>query len=80
MNIILEYADKGSLEDYFRNESAPSRGVDIIKFWESMFQLIKGLKAIHSVREWVFVVLTFLCHLLTSPGDIVVLPPTLYKL
>lgn len=51
MNIILEYADKGSLEDFFRNESAPSRGIDIIKFWESMFQLIKGLKAIHSVRE-----------------------------
>lgn len=50
MNIILEYADKGSLEDFFRNESAPSRGIYIVKFWESMFQLIKGLKAIHSVR------------------------------
>ena len=50
-NILLEYADKGSLEDYFQTESPPSRGVDIIKFWESLFQLIKGLKAIHSVRE-----------------------------
>lgn len=50
-NIILEHADKGSLEDYFRNESPPSSGPDILGFWEGLFQLIKGLKAIHSVRE-----------------------------
>jgi serine/threonine protein kinase len=50
-NILLEYADKGTLEDYFQKESPPSRGVDIIKFWESLFQLIKGLIAVHSVRE-----------------------------
>jgi serine/threonine protein kinase len=52
-NIILEYADKGTLEEYFRRESPPSRGGDIIKFWEGLFQLIKGLKAIHSAREYV---------------------------
>jgi serine/threonine protein kinase len=52
-NILLEYADKGSLEEYFRKESPPSRGIDIIKFWEGLFQLIKGLKAIHSAREYV---------------------------
>jgi serine/threonine protein kinase len=50
-NIILEFADKGSLEEYFQSETPPSRGVDIIRFWEGLFQLIKGLKAIHSVRE-----------------------------
>jgi serine/threonine protein kinase len=50
-NILLEYADKGTLEEYFQTESPPSRGGDIIKFWENLFQLIKGLKAIHSVRE-----------------------------
>ena len=50
-NILLEYADMGTLEEYFKKESPPSRGVDIIKFWESLFQLTKGLKAIHSVRE-----------------------------
>ncbi|KAG0650429.1 Serine threonine-kinase Nek7 [Hyphodiscus hymeniophilus] len=50
-NILLECADKGSLEEYFQRESPPSRGVDIIKFWENIFQLIKGLKAIHSIRE-----------------------------
>lgn len=52
-NVLLEFADKGSLEEYFKRESPPSRGVDIIKFWEGLFQLIKGLKAIHSVREYV---------------------------
>jgi serine/threonine protein kinase len=52
-NILLEYADKGSLEEYFKRESPPSRGIDIIKFWEGLFQLIKGLKAIHSAREYV---------------------------
>jgi serine/threonine protein kinase len=49
-NTLLEFADKGSLEDYFKRETPPSRGVDIIKFWEALFLLIKGLKAIHSVR------------------------------
>lgn len=49
-NTLLEYADKGSLEDYFTREAPPSRGGDIVKFWDSMFQLIKGLKAIHSAR------------------------------
>jgi serine/threonine protein kinase len=52
-NILLEFADKGSLEEYFRRESPPSRGGDIINFWEGLFQLIKGLKAIHSAREYV---------------------------
>lgn len=50
-NVILEHADKGSLEEYFKNETPPSRGLDIIKFWENLFQLIKALKAVHSVRE-----------------------------
>jgi serine/threonine protein kinase len=54
-NILLEFADKGSLEDFFKRESPPSRGGDIIKFWEGLFQLIKGLKAIHSAREYVFI-------------------------
>jgi len=50
-NILLEFADRGSLEGYFQRETPPSHGVDIIKFWEGLFELIKGLKAIHSVRE-----------------------------
>jgi serine/threonine protein kinase len=51
-NILLQYGDRGSLEEYFKRETPPSRGLDIIKFWEAMFKLIEGLKVIHSVREW----------------------------
>jgi len=47
-NILLEYADKGSLEEYFQKQTPPSRGRDIIKFWDGLFQLIKALIAIHS--------------------------------
>jgi len=32
-NTLLEFGDKGTLEDYFKREAPPSRGVDIIKFW-----------------------------------------------
>ncbi|CAG8949741.1 hypothetical protein HYFRA_00004061 [Hymenoscyphus fraxineus] len=53
MNIILEYADRGSLEDYLRAETPPSRGMDIIRFWDSMFQLIEALKTVHSFRRLV---------------------------
>ena len=53
-NILLEYADKGSLDVYFQTETPPSRGSDIIKFWASMFKLIEGLKVIHNVRGLVF--------------------------
>lgn len=47
-NILLEFADKGSLDEYFQKQMPPSRGRDIIKFWDSLLQLIKALKAIHS--------------------------------
>jgi hypothetical protein len=47
-NILLEYADKGSLEEFYQRETPPSRGEDIIKFWDRLFQLIDALKAIHS--------------------------------
>ncbi|KAF8861721.1 hypothetical protein BDZ45DRAFT_240628 [Acephala macrosclerotiorum] len=50
-NVLLEYADKGSLEQFFQSETPPSHRGEIIKFWESLFSLIKGLKAIHSVQE-----------------------------
>ncbi|KUJ07011.1 uncharacterized protein LY89DRAFT_375144 [Mollisia scopiformis] len=50
-NILLEYADKGSLEHFFQKETPPSHGGEVIKFWEGLFGLIKGLKAIHSVAE-----------------------------
>lgn len=48
-NVLLEYADKGNLADYFKSESPPSEGKEIIQFWEAMFTLIDALRRIHQV-------------------------------
>ncbi|KAF2230731.1 kinase-like protein [Viridothelium virens] len=51
LNVLLEYADGGTLEDYFKQHSPPSRGVEIIDFWESLSGILKGLHAIHFLVE-----------------------------
>jgi serine/threonine protein kinase len=48
-NVILEYADQGTLADYFKNEPPPSEGEEIIRFWEAMFRLLDALRRIHEV-------------------------------
>ena len=52
-NIILEYADKGTLEDYFQdpNTIRPSNGRDILSFWDQFTRLFNGLKTIHEPPE-----------------------------
>ncbi len=49
-NILLEFADKGSLAQYFREEAPPTTGEEIIKFWEGIFMLGQALAAIHQVK------------------------------
>jgi serine/threonine protein kinase len=49
-NVLLEYADRGTLEDYLQNTPPPTTGLHIYKFWEALFNVIKGLKLIHSVQ------------------------------
>lgn len=63
-HILLEYADKGTLDHFFQNEAPPSRGDDIVDFWENLLQLAKGLRAIHTVKE---------AHYDVSPANILVL-------
>lgn len=46
-NIILEFADQGTLEQYFRNTPPPVRGDDIMDFWKGMFRTIQALHCIH---------------------------------
>lgn len=48
-NIILEFADQGTLENYFQNQQPPTTGVDIHNFWKGLFQLIRALMTIHEV-------------------------------
>jgi serine/threonine protein kinase len=50
INVVMEFADKGSLEQYFREEAEPSTGKDIVKFWRSIFMLGQALAGIHLVK------------------------------
>jgi len=46
-NLVLEYANKGTLEDYFRTTAPPYSGDDVIKFWRGLFSVLYALKVIH---------------------------------
>ena len=46
---LLEYMDGGTLEDFMAVVPPPSDSNDIIKFWECMFGLIRGLTLIHGL-------------------------------
>lgn len=48
-NIILEYADRGSLEQYLQTEP-PFSSEEISKVWESLFGILKALESIHQVE------------------------------
>ena len=48
--IILEYADIGTLDDYFRKTQPPTAEEDIVCFYTSLFNLIKGLMRVHEVN------------------------------
>ncbi|KAK0102741.1 hypothetical protein ONS95_006339 [Cadophora gregata] len=39
---------EGTLEDYFRIRTPPSRGAEIIRFWEALFDLLGELKGCHT--------------------------------
>jgi serine/threonine protein kinase len=49
-NILLEYADRGTLEHYLWRTPSPTTGDDIYKFWGAFFNVIKALKLIHNVQ------------------------------
>ncbi|KIX03656.1 uncharacterized protein Z518_07209 [Rhinocladiella mackenziei CBS 650.93] len=49
-NILLEYADIGSLEDYFTTISPPSTGEDILKLWTSVFGLLTAVENLHTIE------------------------------
>ncbi|KAH8590626.1 hypothetical protein B0O99DRAFT_675870 [Bisporella sp. PMI_857] len=49
-NILLEFADKGTLERYFKEITPPTSGEDINRFWKHLFQLAGALHSIHEVQ------------------------------
>lgn len=49
-NVLLEYADRDTLEQYLDTTRPPTTGEDIYKFWSALFNVIKALKSIHDVQ------------------------------
>lgn len=49
--IVLEYADGGTLEDFFQQEEPPDPGEQTLAFWNSIFLLLTGLSRIHEERR-----------------------------
>lgn len=50
-NIILEYADKGTLEEYMSTLHPPTNVRDILTFWERCLALLNGLVQIHGTPK-----------------------------
>jgi hypothetical protein len=51
---IIEFADKGTLEDFFKHTPPPVQSHDIMSFWGNLFQLAKCLarmQAIYQIRK-----------------------------
>ncbi|KAL8837659.1 MAG: hypothetical protein Q9176_005576 [Flavoplaca citrina] len=46
-NIILEYADRGTLDDYMKNTPEPKTVIEIISFWGNFLASMGGLVQIH---------------------------------
>ncbi len=46
-NIILEYADEDTLEDFFMKKDPPMSSTDALHFWRSLFEIVKGICVLH---------------------------------
>ena len=50
-NTLLEYADMGTLEDYFKSNPGPSSGEEIANFWDGLLKIFSALETIHGTGE-----------------------------
>ena len=50
-SLILEYADKGTLETFMDENYPPSNGQEIFSFWKQLFKLFQGLARIHGEEK-----------------------------
>jgi len=48
-HIILEYANEGTLEDFFQNVAPPTNPHDIYVFWRNILQLLCALTTLHNI-------------------------------
>ncbi|OTA97618.1 hypothetical protein M434DRAFT_391812 [Hypoxylon sp. CO27-5] len=49
--LLLEWAEQGNLESYFKNTRPPESAADMLLFWKNMFKLIEGLILIHNLGD-----------------------------
>ncbi|KAI9709970.1 MAG: hypothetical protein M1820_003048 [Bogoriella megaspora] len=49
-NILLEYCNGGTLEDYFKTIPRPSRSREIANFWDSLLKLVLGVCSISDIK------------------------------
>ena len=49
--MLLEYADQGTLEDYFEHTDRPATEREIAEFWDGLLGILGALKAIHGTPE-----------------------------
>jgi hypothetical protein len=52
---IIEYADQGSMEKYFKSNIPPKDGIDVARLWKQVLGLIRGLKDLHNGNEVMWV-------------------------
>ncbi|KAJ4305090.1 hypothetical protein N0V90_000620 [Kalmusia sp. IMI 367209] len=50
-NVLLEYADQGTLLDFFHTVPPPTRAEDITQFWKRLFDIVQALVSIHEIPE-----------------------------
>lgn len=49
-NIILEYADRGTLDQYMKSTNEPTDIGEILTFWKCFLPIFHGLTHIHGTR------------------------------
>ncbi|KAI1141158.1 kinase-like domain-containing protein [Hypoxylon sp. FL0543] len=47
--LLLEFAEQGNLDSYFKNTKPPESASEMVQFWKSMFKLFQGLILIHNL-------------------------------
>lgn len=50
-NIILEYAEGGTLNDFFKRTEPPRSLQDIFYFWKGLMEILLALKIIQQLKE-----------------------------
>lgn len=50
-NILLEYADQGTLIDFFETTEPPTEENDRLRFWSALLDVVKALQRIHEIEQ-----------------------------